>query len=110
MVQIAFLYLGDNVPSTKRDENMKDLYSWMDTLGKTKKVVQMGAPFAQAGKVLQSDGKQLDYDSKKASDVTGYTIVEAASLEEAIALTKGCPQLNPLYGKGSLEVRTVIPM
>jgi len=110
MAQFAFLYIGDAVPADKRDKNMKDWYSWMEQLGKTGKIVQMGSPFAQKGKVLYSDGKSSAYEEKSGSDVTGYTIVEAASLEEAVALTKGCPQINPEYGKGSLEVRDVIPM
>lgn len=110
MAQFVFLYIGDAVPAGKRDQNMKDWYSWMEQLGKTGKVVQMGAPFAQTGKILHSDGKSSDYSEKIGSDVTGYTIVEAANLEAAVALTKGCPQINPEYGKGSLEVRDVIPM
>jgi len=110
MAQFVFLYVGEDVPADKQEKNMKEWYSWIEQLGKTGKLVQAGAPFAQTGRVLHSDGKQSAYDEKKGSNVTGYTIVEAASLEEAILLTKGCPQINPEYGKASLEVRDVIPM
>jgi hypothetical protein len=39
--------------------------------------------------------------------VSGYSIIEAASLDEAVRLTKGCPQIS---SGGSVEIGELMPM
>jgi len=42
-----------------------------------------------------------------ANPVSGYTILKADSLDEAVNLTKGCPILGE--GGGSIEVCEIVP-
>jgi hypothetical protein len=62
--------------------------AWFEGMGKH--VVDAGNPFGPA-KTIATDGSASD---GAASRVTGYSVVEAESLDAATALAKGCPNLT----------------
>jgi len=67
---------------------------WFDDLGD--KIVNRGAPFG-ATKSIASDGGVGD----GSVGLTGFSIIEADSLDAAVEIAKGCPVLG---GGSSIEV------
>jgi hypothetical protein len=61
---------------------------WFGSMGD--KVVDAGNPFDPANEASIKGGTV----TMKADTVAGYTIVKAASLNEAIEMAKGCPFAN----------------
>ena len=68
-----------------------------------KKVYLNGLPFGWTKKVVNSDNSVADSDSKN----SGYAVVEAESMDQAIEWAKTCP--NQKYG-GTTEVYDVLDM
>lgn len=88
--------------------SMKQWEDWMGSLGAQNKLVNPGNPLEPAGMVVKTNGTIVNgpyVETKEA--VGGYTIIRAASLEEATALCKGCPIFN---GGGNVEVRPIMPI
>lgn len=75
---------------------------WMGEIGAA--LLDEGAPCA-GGTVVVDNGS-----SAKTSNVTGYSIIEAADLKAATALTKGNPLLSGNKGLYSIEVLELIEM
>jgi len=91
MTKYVLLYHGGGMPETE-EENAKVLKQWEDwytQLGSA--VVDPGNPFSPAAKKLSSSGKIAD--GPAGTMASGYTIIEAASLDEAAKMAKGCPVL-----------------
>lgn len=87
---------------------MKPWQDWIGSMAAQNKLVSAGNRLESSGKVVKpgkmvTDGPYVEL--KEA--IGGYTIVRAASLEEAAELAKGCPILQ--IG-GNVEVRTIIAM
>ena len=61
--------------------------AWFEGMGE--KVVEAGNPFGPS-KTVATDGVVSD---GAASRVTGYSVIEADSLDAATELAKGCPNL-----------------
>ena len=70
--------------------------AWFGGIGD--KVVDIGNPFGASAAVRQ----------RRPSGLTGYSIVGAASLDEAVGLADGCPILDG--GKGAVEVYEALAM
>ena len=87
---------------------MKPWQDWIGSIAAQNKLVSAGNRLEGGGKVVKGSNVITDgpyVEIKEA--IGGYTIVKAASLEEAAELSKGCPIL--MIG-GSVEVRAIIPM
>jgi hypothetical protein len=69
--------------------------AWMGGLGAA--LVDPGAPFSESKLV----------DGGTSAGLTGYSVLEAASLDDAVAKTKDCPIFE---SGGHLEVYESIPM
>ena len=104
MNKYAFSYYGE--PSFKSPEegkkHMTEWRSWMQSLGKS--MIDPGVPL-KAPKSVSSSGVK-DGDMSKTSRLTGYSIVEADSIEDAIEMAKTCPHLN----YGTIDVAEVMSM
>ena len=102
MAQFVYLYSGGQTAETPeaQEESMQVWGAWFGALGDS--VVAIGNPFA-AGSTVTADGATTGGASK----LSGYSIVEAASLDEAAAKADGCPVVQ--YG-GSVEVDEAVPM
>ena len=74
--------------------------AWANNLGKA--LVTPAVPLA-APKVLTSGGVSDKADRNR---LTGYSIVEAGSLDAAVEMAKGCPHLE----HGTLEVAEILDM
>lgn len=110
MKEFLFIYRRDanNVPKGSPEEMQAATKKWMDWIAgiaAQDRLSDRGNRLEQGGKVLKSASLITDgpYTETKES-VVGYSIVKAASLEEASEIAKGCPVFT--IG-GSVEVREV---
>jgi len=104
MTKFLLAYHGGDAPSSPQ-EGEKLTQSWRDWIGGLgKAVVDVGNPTG-AAKTLKPGGKVVDGGGS--DPVTGYSIIEAASLDDAVKLSKGCPQLS---SNGSIEVTEITPL
>ena len=102
MAKFVYLYSGGPMAETPeaQEESMRVWGAWFGALGDS--VVDIGNPFG-AGSSVTADGAIAGGASK----IGGYSIVEAASLNEATAKADGCPVLE---SGGSVEVYEAVPM
>jgi len=69
---------------------IKDWTDWFTTLGE--RLVDAGNPTTPMAKNIASDGAVSD--AAPGEMVTGYSIIQADSLDAATEAAKGCPQLK----------------
>ena len=91
MANFVFVYYkekeDDNAPASM-EEVMGAWNEWFGTLGD--KLVDGGGPFNDNGQAVENSGvsKIENYPA------SGYSIVKAGSMDEAVELSKGCPMLR----------------
>jgi hypothetical protein len=108
MAKYFYLCTGADTPEELREQINAD---WMDYMGKlaaTGKLLD-GAPFGPEGKTITANGSvsEFQWGRENGSDSGGYWIMEAANIDEAIAVTAGCPQFK---ARGNVEVREIFEM
>lgn len=98
MANYLLAYHGGGMPETPEQQAavMQAWMTWMGALGSA--VIDGGNPVG-ATKVVGSTGAVTDGGG--ANPVTGYSILQADSLEAAVKLAQGCPVLA---AGGSVEV------
>ena len=98
MGKYVYAYKGGGMPESEEEGKriMEAWTSWFGGLGDS--VVDMGNPFGASAAV----------GGGSTSGITGYSIVTAGSLDDALAKAEGCPILNG--GSGSVEVYETIDM
>src|SRR5262245_17714808 len=103
MAKYVLAYRGGSVPESEADQEkvMAAWMGWFGSLGEA--VVDGGNPFA-ASKTRNGTGQVSD---GAPSELTGYSIIEADSLDAAAELAGGCPVLDD---GGSVDVYEAIPM
>ena len=103
MAQYAIVYLGGNQPSSPEEgkQHFVKYKEWLTSLGAS--VVSPMNPFKNTSTV-NSDGTVT---TGGITAMSGYTIVEAESIEAALEMAKACPFLD--IG-GSLEVSELVQM
>lgn len=102
MAKFVYIFVGGAPAKGQEEANMKDWGDWIKSL-QDKKVYDSGVPFGWTKKVINSDGSVSDSSSKS----SGYAVVEASSMDEAVEWAKGGP--NQKYG-GTTEVYDVMVM
>lgn len=104
MTKFLFVYHGGSTPPDKESRaRVMDAWGrWFAGMGPA--VVDGGNPVGQSTTVLSDRSVVPDGGANPAS---GYSIVQAASLEAALAMAKECPILQ---AKGSIEVAAIIDM
>jgi len=102
MGKYVFAYKGGTMADTPEAQEaaMNAWMGWFGELGAA--VVDGGNPFAGSTAVL-ADGSV----GTAGAGLTGYSVVEAATLDVAASLAKGCPVLA---AGGSVEVYEALPM
>lgn len=110
MEKFALLYIGGKIPDDLVEENNVAWADWLDMLKDKDALVDAGAPFAMAGKVISEVDSVREYDDRVDSGVSGYTIIKAEDMDTAIDLAMSCPQLPEEYGSGSIEIRHLSEM
>ncbi len=98
MTKYLLGYHGGSMPASPEEGEkvMAAWNSWIGGLGA--KMVDAGNPIGSA-KIIAADGKVSDGGG--ANPLTGYSVIEAASLDEAVKLASTCPQLA---SGGSVQV------
>ena len=98
MGKYVLAYKGGGIPETEEEgKRVMDAWTaWFGGLGDS--VVDMGNPFGASGAV----------GGGGTSGLTGYSIVNADSLDDALAKAEGCPILDG--GSGSVEVYETLEM
>ena len=101
-MKFVFLFHGGIAPQAEAEKYIQAFRSWIGELTQ-KGILKGGLPLARSGKIVSQntvESFQLSQES-----VSGYAEVEAASLDEAIEIATGCP--NIIYG-GKVEVRDLM--
>jgi len=103
MPQYVIVYLGGDRPSSPEEgkQHMAKYREWLASLGES--AVSPANPFKNTH-TINPDGTVI---SGSVTSMSGYTIIEADSMEAALAIAKACPFLDV---GGSLEVSEVIQM
>lgn len=91
VTKFVLLYYGGGMPETEAEMAavMKAWEAWYVTLGSA--VVDPGNPLSVA-KSIASDGTVSD--GSNGAMVTGYTIIQAESLDDAVRMAQSCPVLQ----------------
>ncbi|HVY51911.1 MAG TPA: hypothetical protein VHA07_10185 [Devosia sp.] len=104
MTKFLFAYHGGDQPASPA-EGEKVTKAWMDWIGGLgKAMIDPGNPTA-GSKTILPGGKVSSNGADHA--VTGYSIVEAKSLDDAMKMAKSCPQLA---ANGTVEVAEIVPI
>jgi hypothetical protein len=94
MSKFVLLYSGGNPDMIPTEAEMaavmKEWGAWYAQLGGA--LVDAGNPFTPVARTIESDGTISD--APKDGMATGYSIIEAESLDAAVQMAKGCPILK----------------
>jgi hypothetical protein len=92
MAKYVLLYSGGSAGATEteRQTSLQAWGAWFGKLGQA--VADPGNPFSDKVKSLDSGGKVKD--GPTGPRASGYSIVEAGSIDAATELAKGCPVLS----------------
>ncbi len=92
MASYVLLYSGGSMPESEAEQAavMQAWGAWFGGLGSA--LVDGGNPFTGKAKSIASDGKVSD--SPMATMASGYSIIQADSLDASVELAKGCPVLQ----------------
>ena len=101
MANYMITYLGGNHPSTPEEgkQHFAKYKAWLSSLGEA--AVSPANPLKDT-KTVNADGSVSDGGT---TTMSGFTVVEAASIDEAISMAKSCPFLD--IG-GTLEVSELL--
>ena len=104
MEKYLLVYYGGNMESDpqKAKQVMADWMKWFSDLGQA--IVDGGAP-TMPGKVVSTKNTKAGFVGEQ--PVTGYSILQAANIDEAVKLSRGCPILN---SSGQIAVYSTMQM
>ena len=104
MAKFLFSYHGGKSGASPAEvkKAMDAWGQWFGSMGSA--VIDGGNPVGKASTV-RSDGSVIENGGS--NPVSGYSLIEAPSLEEALKKAKGCPIL---VGGGSVEVSQAMDM
>jgi hypothetical protein len=112
MSEFLFLFRGSTRLTRSPEETQKSMQKWVawfKELNEKGVVKDPGNPLDAAGKVVRGRAKDVhDGPFAEAKDlVNGYVVIETATIDAAVALSKGCPILDD---GGSVEVRPLLKL
>jgi hypothetical protein len=89
MAKFVLLYTGGSMPEGEAEQAsvMQAWGEWMGRLGSA--LVDGGQPFTATAKSISSDGSVTD--GPVGIMASGYSILEADSLDAAVEMAKSCP-------------------
>ncbi|MEP4111904.1 MAG: hypothetical protein ABJM38_00290 [Nitratireductor sp.] len=104
MPKFLYVYHGGSVPETE-EEGRKVMQAWTDWMGSLgDAIVDGGNPVGQSKTVMPGGGVAENGGPNPAS---GYSLIDAADMDDALAKAKGCPILQ---AGGSVEVAETMDM
>ncbi len=96
-----------NTPPEEMQASMARWESWMTELAEQGKLVSGGSPLHYAGKRVTREGVVTDIAASELKElVSGFSIIAAESIDEAVAMSKSCPIME--YPDIIVEVREVL--
>lgn len=103
MSKFIISYLGGNIPSNPEEsaKHLTNYKEWLSSLGDS--IISAANPLKDTH-TINPDGSVTDGST---TAMSGFTIIEAGSIETAIEMVKTCPFLE--LG-GSLEVSELMQM
>ncbi len=103
MPQYVITYLGGNQPSSPEEgkQNMANYMEWLSLLGEN--AVSPMNPFKDTH-TINPDGTA---SARATTKMSGFTIIKAESMENALSIAKSCPFLET---GDSLEVSELTQM
>ena len=106
MTKYVLLYSGGSMPETEAEQAavMAAWGIWYDSLGAG--VVDPGYPLSPMAKRIASNGHVSDVPPSDTM-ASGYSIIQAGSLNEAVEMAGGCPILQ---GGGQISVYETVEM
>lgn len=109
MKKFVFVYYGSKKPGDVSEEEMAKIMdawkAWFGSIGE--KLVDGGNPFGPDGMSVTAEGAEaIPADMWPAK---GYSIVNAADMNEAVEIAKGCPMLGD-DPDGTVRVYEAMPM
>ena len=103
MPKFVFAYHGGGMPETP-EEGEKVMAAWTSWYGSMGEAIADGGAPVGMSKTVTSSGVA---DNGGSNPLSGYTVVEAADIDAACEMAKGCPILA---NNGSVEVAPVVEM
>lgn len=110
MSEFLFVFRGSNLHARSPDQMQKSMQKWVawfKELNEKGVVKDPGNPLDRSGKVVRGHNKEIhDGPYAEAKDlVNGYVLIETATIDHAVELSKGCPIFEDA---GSVEVRPIM--
>lgn len=104
MAKYVFAYHGGSAPKSTEDVKkvMDDWGAWFGSLGSA--VIDAGNPVGKSSTV-QQDGSLVSGGG--ANPISGYSLIEASTLEDAHKKAKACPILR---AGGTIEIAQAMDM
>lgn len=113
MQKFMLLYKGgdpDWMENTSPEDMAASMEKWGDWMAGLEQKGQLengGSPLSYEGKSLTKDGVITDIAASELKElVTGYSIVRAHNMQEAIEIAKSCPIFN--YPDITVDIREVL--
>ena len=105
MPKFVLLYSGGSMPETEAEQAvvMQAWGAWYTGMGEA--LVDGGNPFAPLAKSIASSGEVSD--GPVGVPASGYTIIQASSLDSAVEIAKNCPVL---MGGAQISVYETFPV
>ncbi len=104
MAKYLFVYHGGSKPESE-DEIAKVMDAWGQWLGSMGSAVVDGGNPVGMSSTVNSDGSVTNNGG--ANPASGYSLIEASDLDDAITKAKGCPVLD---SGGSVELAEAFDM
>lgn len=105
MAKYLFVYHGGGGAPSTSDEVKKIMDAWGEWFGSMGSAVIDGGNPVGKSSTVKSDGSLVSGGG--ANPVSGYSLIEASSLEDAYRKAKGCPLLER---GGTIEIAPTIDM
>ncbi|WP_197918594.1 YciI family protein [Thiosulfatihalobacter marinus] len=104
MPKFMMIYHGGGRPDSP-EEGEKVMAAWMAWMGGIGENLVDGGNPAGMSKTVTATGVE---DNGGANPVSGYTLINAADMDAAIEIAKGCPILEG--GQGTVEIAEAMEM
>lgn len=115
MKEFMLIYKGgdpkwiENTTPEDMAASMEKWGQWMEELQTQDRLVTGGSPLEYSGKNIASNGVVTDIATAEFKElVTGYSIIKALDIDEAIQIAKKCPIFN--YPDIMVDVRPIQQM
>ncbi len=107
MSKFILLYNGPATPMEEMtpeqgESVMQKWQAWIETVGDD--MLDIGAPIAKGTEIVD------DGSSGTATQLNGYSILEAANMDAAKALVDGHPFLSDRSGAFAVEIQELLPV